>query len=91
MAELVRMPKWGLTMEEGVIVEWHVKAGDRVAKGQLLATVVSEKVEVELSSPAEGLVAELLVEEGTAVPVGGEVAVLVADQQELASYRSDHG
>ncbi|HXF57290.1 MAG TPA: DUF2118 domain-containing protein [Actinomycetota bacterium] len=91
MAELVRMPKWGLTMEEGVVVEWHVRVGDRVEKGQVLATVESEKVQVELPSPGAGVVAELLVEEGTAIPVGGDVAVLVADEQELASYRSARG
>ncbi len=91
MAELVKMPKWGLTMEEGVILEWKVAVGDRVEKGDLLAMVESEKVEVELPAPAEGVVAELVAEVGEAVPVGEEVVVLVADQDELASYRSRRG
>lgn len=91
MPEIVRMPKWGLTMEEGAIVEWRVSVGDHVRKGDVLALVESEKVEVELPSPADGIVAELLVPAGTEVPVGGEVAVLVADEAELDSYRRSRG
>jgi pyruvate dehydrogenase E2 component (dihydrolipoamide acetyltransferase) len=86
MAEIVKLPKFGLTMEEALISEWKVEVGDRVEKGDGLATIESEKVEMELPSPASGVVAEYLVETGETVPVGTEVAVIAADEAELQAY-----
>lgn len=76
MADTVRMPKWGLTMEEGTITEWTVPVGEPVEKGQRLAVVESEKVEVDLEAPASGIVTAHLVEAGETVPVGAEIAVI---------------
>lgn len=76
MAETVRMPKWGLTMEEGTIVEWSVPVGQPVEKGQRLAVVESEKVEVDLEAPVSGVVTAHLVEAGETVPVGAGVALI---------------
>jgi pyruvate/2-oxoglutarate dehydrogenase complex dihydrolipoamide acyltransferase (E2) component len=86
MAEIVKLPKFGLTMEEGLISEWKVGVGDRIEKGDVLATIESEKVEMELPSPASGVVAKYLVETGETVPVGTEVAVIAADEAELQAY-----
>jgi len=82
----VKLPKFGLTMEEATINEWSVAVGQAIAQGQTIATIESEKVEMELPSPAGGLVAEHLVQPGDTVPVGAALAVLVADADELAAY-----
>jgi pyruvate/2-oxoglutarate dehydrogenase complex dihydrolipoamide acyltransferase (E2) component len=87
VAEVVKMPKWGLTMERGMIVKWLVSVGSRVERGGVLATVETEKVEVDLEAPAAGVVADLLVGEGEEVPVGTDLAVLVADEAELEAHR----
>lgn len=76
MAETVRMPKWGLTMEEGTITEWSVAVGEAVEKGERLAVVESEKIEVDLEAPASGTVTAHLVAAGETVPVGAEIAVI---------------
>lgn len=86
MAEVVKLPKWGLTMEEATISEWLLEVGERVEKGQILANVESEKTTVELPSPASGIVAEYLVGEGDTVPVGTDLAVIVADEAELEAH-----
>jgi pyruvate/2-oxoglutarate dehydrogenase complex dihydrolipoamide acyltransferase (E2) component len=86
MAEIVTLPKFGLTMEEALISEWRVGVGDRIEKGDVLATIESEKVEMELPSPASGVVAKYLVATGETVPVGTEVAVIAADEAELQAY-----
>ena len=86
MAEIVKLPKFGLTMEEALISEWRVGVGNRIEKGDVLATIESEKVEMELPSPASGVVAEYLVETGETVPVGTEVAVIAADEAEFRTY-----
>lgn len=91
VATVVKMPKWGLTMEEGLILEWKVSKGDRVENGDVIAVVESEKVEIEFPSPSAGLVAELLVDVEDEVPVGAPVAVLVADEEELEAYEPRRG
>lgn len=88
MAATVKLPKWGLTMEEATINEWLVPVGGRVEAGQALATVESEKVEMELPAPVGGVVAEHLVQPGETVSVGTALAVIVADEEELARYGS---
>jgi pyruvate/2-oxoglutarate dehydrogenase complex dihydrolipoamide acyltransferase (E2) component len=87
----VKLPKFGLTMEEATINEWSVGVGEPVAQGQTIATIESEKVEMELPSPVAGLVAEHLVHPGDTVPVGTAVAVLVSDADELAAYQPRGG
>lgn len=82
MAERVKLPKWGLSMEEATIIEWMVGPGDEVSRGEVIATVESEKAEVELPSPVGGVFAEALVEEGETVDVGTEVCVIAADRAE---------
>jgi pyruvate dehydrogenase E2 component (dihydrolipoamide acetyltransferase) len=86
MAITVKLPKFGLTMEEATVNVWNVAVGEPVEQGQTLATSESEKVEIELPSPAAGIVAQHLVAVGETVPVGTPVAVLVADRAELEQY-----
>jgi len=85
MAEIVKMPKWGLSMEEGTITEWMVEPGENVARGEVLASVESEKAEMDLPSPVAGVFAKALVEEGETVDVGTEVCVIAADRAEFES------
>lgn len=84
MAEVVKLPKWGLSMEEATIQEWMVGPGDDVAQGEVLATVESEKAQMELPSPVAGVFARALVDEGETVDVGTELCVIAAD---AAEYR----
>jgi pyruvate/2-oxoglutarate dehydrogenase complex dihydrolipoamide acyltransferase (E2) component len=91
MAATVKLPKFGLTMEEATINEWLVGLGEAVEQGQVLATIESEKVEMELPSPVSGIVAEHLVAVGQTVPLGTPVAVIVADATELANYEPRGG
>jgi pyruvate dehydrogenase E2 component (dihydrolipoamide acetyltransferase) len=67
----VILPKWGLTMEEGALVEWEVKEGDRVTEGQVIAHVETDKVLSDLEAPTGGIVKSLKFEAGTeSIPVG---------------------
>jgi len=61
----VTLPKWGLTMEEGTLVEWMVKEGDRVKAGQVIASVETDKVSNELESPSDGAIVKLMYAAGT--------------------------
>lgn len=72
----VTMPKWGMSMQEGLLTEWLVAVGDTVSEGQPLATVETEKVDAEVESPIAGTVIELLAEAGAEVEVGTVIARL---------------
>ncbi len=70
MATAVTMPRLGLAMAEGTVVEWHARPGETVVRGRVLLTVQSEKAEVEVEAPASGVLAAVYVEAGSTVPVG---------------------
>ncbi len=64
------MPKLGFDMAEGNLVRWLKKVNDPVEKGQILAEIETDKATVEVESPYSGVVLQLVVEEGTSVPIG---------------------
>ena len=68
------MPALGADMEAGTLVEWLVKPGDRVKKGDVVAVVETQKGAIEVEIFDEGIVSELVVPVGTKVPVGGVLA-----------------
>ncbi len=71
-----RLPSLGSDMDEGTLVQWHVKPGDVVAKGQVVAVVDTAKAAIDVECWDEGVVHQLLVEPGTKLPVGASLAVL---------------
>mgnify|MGYP000014426672 CR=1 FL=1 len=64
MAEIIRMPRLSDTMEEGNIVSWLVKEGDKVSPGDILAEVETDKATMELESFNEGVLLYIGVKEG---------------------------
>ena len=63
MVTTVIMPQMGLTMEEGKIVEWLKKEGERVEKGEPLLQIETDKVTLEVESPGSGILRKILVKE----------------------------
>lgn len=89
MAQELPLPKWGLTMEEGTIVEWLVGPGDHVQEGTLLASVATDKIDVDWESPVEGIVVRHLVETGATLVVG-DPAIVIADSDDDYRANIDH-
>ena len=77
------MPKLAMAMNEGTINEWLVASGEKVSKGQLLATVETEKVAYDLESPLDGYL-HITVPAGETVPVEQQIAIFVDSEDELA-------
>src|ERR1700676_3000045 len=67
-------PAAGEAVTEGTILEWHVKVGDSIALDETIVEISTDKVDLELPSPASGVVAEILIEEGETVTVGQVIA-----------------
>ncbi len=72
-----RMPSLGADMEVGTVVEWRIKPGDNVHRGDVVAVVDTEKADIEVEVFEDGVVEELLIETGVAVPVGTPLARLL--------------
>lgn len=75
------MPSLGADMEAGTLVEWMVKPGDRVKRGDVVAVVETAKGAIEVEIFEAGTVAEILVDLGTEVPVGTPLARIRADDE----------
>ena len=67
-------PAAGESVTEGTILEWRVKVGDFIKLDDTIVEISTDKVDVELPSPASGTVSEILVEEGETVTVGQVIA-----------------
>src|SRR5689334_11975395 len=76
----ITMPALSPTMEEGNLAKWHVKAGDRIEPGQVIAEIETDKATMEVEAVDEGVIAEILVPEGTeGVKVNTPIATLQGD------------
>ena len=79
----VPMPKLSMTMEEGELITWHKKEGDQVRAGEVICEVNSDKVEMEVESPADGTLVRYAAAEGDIVPVGAPIATLATEAEDL--------
>lgn len=82
-----KLPSLGADMDEGKLLEWKIKPGDAVKKGQVVAVVDTSKAAVDVEIWQEGRVAELLVEPGAKVPVGMVMATLLAPGEQPGAAR----
>ncbi|MEH7120136.1 dihydrolipoamide acetyltransferase family protein [Neobacillus vireti] len=84
MAVEVVMPKLGMAMKEGTVSLWNKGVGDTVEKGEPIASVNSEKIEIDVESPAEGTVLKITVPEGEGVPPGTVICFIGNPGEEVA-------
>ncbi|MEZ4285821.1 MAG: dihydrolipoamide acetyltransferase family protein [Nitrospira sp.] len=90
MAEFV-MPTLGADMTEGTLVQWKKRIGDRIAKGEIIAEVDTEKAAIEVECHASGIVEQLLTKPGDKVPVGTVMAIIrEAGQPAAAAVQPQH-
>jgi pyruvate dehydrogenase E2 component (dihydrolipoamide acetyltransferase) len=81
------MPKLGMSMEEGTIVEWLKKKGDPVKKGESVVVISSDKIEKDIEAPQDGVLLEILAEQDETVAVG-EVIGYIGQEIELEREQS---
>ncbi len=79
----ITMPRLSDTMEEGTLIKWHVKEGDKVNSGDVLADVETDKATMELQSYDDGIVAQLALSEGETVPVGQRMLLLAEEGESI--------
>lgn len=83
MAEKLTMPTLGLTMTEGTIDQWYKQEGDKVAKGEAIVTISSEKLTHDVESPIDGVLLKIIASEGMDVPCQEEIGYVGAAGEEI--------
>jgi pyruvate dehydrogenase E2 component (dihydrolipoamide acetyltransferase) len=89
MAIELKMPALSPTMEEGTLAKWLVKEGDSVQSGDLLAEIETDKATMEFEAVDEGVIAKILVAEGTdGVKVGTVIAMIASEDEDAADVKA---
>jgi pyruvate dehydrogenase E2 component (dihydrolipoamide acetyltransferase) len=78
----LRMPKLGLTMTEGTVIEWPIAVGDTFARGAVYVVVETDKVANEIEAPESGRLLKILVQQSETVPVGSVLAEWETDAKQ---------
>ena len=82
----IKMPALSPTMEEGTLAKWLVKEGDAVKSGDIMAEIETDKATMEFEAVDEGVIAKILIAEGTdGVKVGTAIAILAEDGEDAAA------
>ncbi|HYX45548.1 MAG TPA: pyruvate dehydrogenase complex dihydrolipoamide acetyltransferase [Sphingomicrobium sp.] len=85
----LKMPALSPTMEEGTLAKWLVKEGDKVASGDILAEIETDKATMEFEAVDEGTIAKILVPEGSeGVKVGAPIAILAGEGEDASAASS---
>ncbi|CAH2716496.1 Dihydrolipoyllysine-residue acetyltransferase component of pyruvate dehydrogenase complex [Neobacillus rhizosphaerae] len=85
-----KMPDIGEGIHEGEIVKWFIKPGDKVQEDDVLCEIQNDKAVVEIPSPVEGTVIEVLIGEGTVATVGQVLVTFDAPGYENLQFKGDH-
>ena len=80
----IKMLKLDEAMEKGIIERWLKREGERVAEGEPIVEIVSEKVTYEITAPTSGVLYKILSEKGAEVPVGGVIGVIMEEGDDVS-------
>jgi 2-oxoglutarate dehydrogenase dihydrolipoamide succinyltransferase (E2 component) len=86
----VSMPQMGVSVAEGTIVEWRKRPGDWVEADEAVCDVTTDKIDVEIPSPAAGRLERILVEQGDTVAVGTLLAEINAEARPGEAHPDEH-
>jgi len=87
----VEMPKMGDTMEEGKILRWIKHEGDEVKKGESLAEVETDKVNIDIEAFASGILRKIIISEGESAPIGAPIAYIGAADEPVPGEAGGDG
>ncbi len=91
MATKVTMPQMGFDMTEGKVARWLKKVGDPVKHGEAVVEIETDKVNIESEAQGDGVLREILVGDGTTVPVGTMIAIIGAPDEDLTAIKTEAG
>ena len=77
------MPKMSMTMTEGELTTWHKQVGDTIRAGEVVCEVMTDKVDMEVESPVDGVLSKIIIQAGDILPVGEPMAFITSDSDDL--------
>jgi pyruvate dehydrogenase E2 component (dihydrolipoamide acetyltransferase) len=80
----VVMPKMSMTMETGELINFHVAVGDHVKSGDVLFEVMTDKIDMEVEAPADGVIEALVANPGDVVEIGKPVLIMLTETEVMA-------
>ncbi|AFA46979.1 dihydrolipoamide acetyltransferase family protein [Acetobacterium woodii] len=89
MAQLIVMPKFGLTMTEGTIASWNVAVGDTISEGDILCEIETDKLTNEFESPRAGVLLKIIATEGSEIPCLEPIAIVGEANEDISGLLSD--
>lgn len=89
MATAIIMPKMGMGMSEGTVVEWLKNKGDEVKKGESVVVISSDKIEKDIEAPDDGVLIDIEAETDDVIPVGEAIGYVGAAGEAVASKRKE--
>lgn len=89
MATKIMMPKLSDTMEEGVILKWVRKEGEKVKQGETLVEIESDKADMELEAYDSGVVRKIVVPEGGKAAIGALIAIIGDPSEDISGLLAD--
>jgi pyruvate dehydrogenase E2 component (dihydrolipoamide acetyltransferase) len=78
------MPKMSMTMETGELLLFHVKVGDQVKSGDVLFEVMTDKIDMEVEAPADGVIETLVGTPGDVIEIGKPVLIMLTETEVMA-------
>ena len=91
MATKVTMPQMGFDMTEGKVARWLKKIGDPVKQGEAVVEIETDKVNIESEAQGDGVLREILVNEGSTVPVKTMIAIIGTPDEDLTAIKAEAG
>lgn len=91
MGYIVRMPKLGMEMKQGTLLEWLVDEGGDVAEGDVIAEIESEKTTAEVEAREDGMLRRTYLEPGETVEPGDPIAIVAGAEEDLADLEAEAG
>ncbi|MFB6102368.1 MAG: dihydrolipoamide acetyltransferase family protein [Haloplanus sp.] len=88
MAYIVRMPKLGLEMSQGTLLDWHVDEGDDVADGDVIATIESEKTQADVEAREAGVLRRRYLPEGETCEPGDPIGIVAEPEVDIADLEA---
>lgn len=89
MSYIVRMPKLGVEMETGVVLDWRVDVDDAVAEDQVVAEIESEKTTAEITAREGGVLRKIYLEESDEAPPGTPMGIIAAAEEDVSRLEAE--
>ncbi len=89
MGTIICMPRYGATMEEGLLASWEVSEGDKIVRGQVLCVIEIEKITNEVEAEEDGVIRKIICSEGETLPCGAALAILAGPDEDIAGLLAE--